>query len=313
MLRRLLVLFPLLAIWAGLSLLSPIAAAKAVFPPGLRVGLEPPGDLVVSKRFAGFEDFDRKVAITILDLPARAYQDMERSVFGADQKGLTVIKREMFPFGAGVGVLVTGSSVEDGITVHKWFLLATATDGDLATLIGVQVPAPALSVYSEATVLKALKSVAFRPMPIDEQLGLLPFVLGELSGFRVMQVLPAGGVILTDGQSDDISRQSYMIVSIGPGAPSQTGDRDRFARDMLATAPLRNVRIQTAEPLRISGQTGYEIRAQAEGPRGDPVSLVQWVRFSGNGYLRIVGVSSHDDWDQLFTRFRAVRDGIQIR
>jgi hypothetical protein len=310
---RLRSLVPLLAVWAGLSLLNPSAAAETVFPPGLRVGLEPPGDLVVSKRFPGFEDFDRKVAITILDLPARAYEDIERSVFDKDHKGLTIVKREMFPFGAGVGILVIGTSVEDGVTVHKWFLLATAASGDLATLVGAQVPEPALTVYSDAVVRKALQSIAFRPMPIDEQLGLLPFALGELSGFRVMQVLPAGGVILTDGPSDDISRQSYMIVSVGPGAPAQTGERDRFARDMLATAPLGSIRVQSAEPMRISGQPGYEIRAQAEGPRSDPVSLVQWLRFSGNGYLRIIGVSSRDDWDKLFTRFRAVRDGVKFR
>lgn len=307
MLRRLIVI--LLAVWA---VASP-ASAATVFPPGLRVGLEPPGDLVVSKRFAGFEDFDRKVAITILDLPARAYQDIERSVFGKDHKGLTIVKREMFPFGGGVGILVTGNAVEGDVTIHKWFLLATAAGQDLATLIGVQVPEPALAVYSDAAVRQALNSVAFRPTPIDEQLGLLPFTLGELSGFRVMQVLPAGGVILTDGQSDDISRQSYMIVSVGPGAPAQSGDRDRFARDMLATAPLRDIRIQVAEPMRITGQPGYEIRAQAEGPRGDPVALVQWLRFTGSGYLRMIGVSSRDDWDKLFTRFRAIRDGVQFR
>src|SRR3972149_1579020 len=154
---RLRLLVPLLAVWAGLSLLSPIAAAATVFPPGLRVGLEPPGDLVVSKRFAGFEDFDRKVAITILDLPGRAYEDIERSVFDKDHKGLTIVKREMFPFGAGVGILVTGNSVEDGVTVHKWFLLATATGQNLATLVGVQVPEPALKVYSDAAVRKELK------------------------------------------------------------------------------------------------------------------------------------------------------------
>lgn len=310
---RLRLLVPMLAVWAGLSLLAPIAAAEAVFPPGLRVGLEPQGNLAVSKRFAGFEDFDRKVAITILDLPARAYEGIERSVFDKDQKGLTVGAREMFPFGEGVGILVTGKSVDDGVTIHKWFLLATATGRDLATLVAVQVPEPALTAYPEAVVRKALKTIAFRPMPIDEQLGMLPFTLGELSGFHVKQVLPAGGLILADGPGDDISRQSYMIVSVGPGAPTQTGERDRFARDMLATAPLGGIRIQIAEPMRISGQPGYEIRAQAEGPRGDPVALVQWLRFSGSGYLRMVGVSSRDDWDKFFNRFRAVRDGVELR
>jgi hypothetical protein len=79
---------------------------------------------------------------------------------------------------------------------------------------------------------------------------------------------------------------------------------------MLATAPLRKLKVQVSEPMRITGASGYEVRGQAEGPRAVPVSVVQWVRFSGTGYLRIIGVSKRDDWNALFTRFRAVRDGI---
>jgi hypothetical protein len=303
----------MLAVLAGLALFSPIASAEPAFPPGLRIGLTPPGDMTVSKRFAGFEDFDRKAAISLLDLPARAYQDIERSAFTKDQKGVSGLKRESFPFASGIGILVSGNAKENGITVHKWFLLATAVGGpvrDLAMLATVQVPEAARAVYSDAVIRKALASVTFRPTPVQEQLGLLPFKFNELAGFRVMQVLPAGGVILTDGPNDDISRQPYMIVSVGPNAPTDSNDRARFANDMLATAPLRKLKVQVSEPMRITGASGYEVRGQAEGPRAVPVLVVQWVRFSGTGYLRIIGVSKRDDWNALFTRFRAVRDGI---
>ena len=81
----------------------------------------------------------------------------------------------------------------------------------------------------------------------------------------------------------------------------------------LATAPLADMKIQLAEPQRINGGAGYEIRAQATAVRGDPVSLVQWVRFGGNGFLRIIGVTARPNWDAMFTRFRAVRDGVEFR
>ena len=55
--------------------------AEPVFPPGVRVGLEPPGDLRLSQQFPGFQDSERKASITILDLPGRAYDDIERAVF----------------------------------------------------------------------------------------------------------------------------------------------------------------------------------------------------------------------------------------
>jgi len=39
--------------------------------------------------------------------------------------------------------------------------------------------------------------------------------------------------------------------------------------------------------------------------------VVQWVRFGTGGFMRIVGVGPKNNWDSLFTRFRAVRDGIE--
>jgi hypothetical protein len=225
------------------------------------------------------------------------------------------VKRESFPFANGVGILLTGQAQENGVAVDRWFLLATAVgkNPSLATLINVEVPVAARAVYPDAVIRKTLASVTFRPIPIEEQLGLLPFKLGDLAGFRVMQALPEGAVILTEGPSDDISMQPYMIVSVGRGTPIEPGERGRFARDLLSSAPLRDLTVQSAEAMRIGGAQGYEIRAKATGPRGDGVSVVQWLRFGGGGYLRIVGLSSQDAWGQMFTRFRAVRDGIEPR
>jgi hypothetical protein len=318
MIRRLLVpIIALLALLAVSLLQVPSAdAAEAIFPPGLRIGMQPPGDFTLSKRVPGFEDTGRNAVITILDLPARAYDELARSAFAPDQKGVADLKRESFPYESGIGTLITGTANEGGGPMHKWFLLAQAIGGevkDLTTLVQVQVPDEALSVYTDAIIRKALASVTFRPMPVKEQLGLLPFQVAELSGFRVMQVLPAGGVILTEGPTDDITTQPYVIVAVGPGAPQEASERGRFANEMLATAPLANLKVQLSEPQRINGGPGYEIRAQATGPRGDPVSLVQWVRFGSNGFIRIIGVSSQNNWDTMFPRFRAVRDGVEPR
>ncbi len=297
---------------AAIALLAP-ARAEPQFPPGLRIGLEPPGNLKPSIRFSGFEDADRKVAVTILDLPAAAYSELERTATATPQAGNAQIKREDFSFHGGNGLLFTGQARVNGVTLHKWILLATsAADKDLTTMINIEVPESALSIYSDAVVRKALASVTFRPAPIDEQLGLLPFKLGERAGFRVIKVSP-GGVLLTEGPGDDLSQQPYVIVSVGRGAPEQPDDRPRFARDLLSSAPLRAFTVESADAMRIGGAPGYEIRARAEGAKGEPVMVAQWLRFSSSNYLRIVGIGPKDNWDALFTRFRVVRDGIEIR
>jgi hypothetical protein len=180
-------------------------------------------------------------------------------------------------------------------------------------LINVEVPEAAMSLYSDAVIRKALASVTFRPAPIQEQLGLMPFSFRDLAGFQVMQVLPTGSVILGEEKSDNSEPQPFMIVSVERNGPAAAADRSLFARDLLANAPVRELTLQSSEPMRINGSPGHEIRAQGKGPQGDRVSLVQWLRFGTGGFLRIVGVSPADKWDQAFGRFRTVRDGIDMR
>jgi len=304
-----------LAGWALICTFVLPAAAQTRFPPGLRVGLVVPGNMTPSARFPGFEDADRKAGITILDMPIAALESLERSAFAESQTDVANLKREAFPFENGIGVLVTGTATENGEKVHKWFLVASSATGavrDLAALVSVQVPDKAMDVYSDAVVRNALRSVSFRPAPLQEQMAMLPFKLEDMAGFRVMSVLPGGGVILIDGIEDDITSHPYMIIAVGRGAPN-AADRGRFSADLLSQAPLRSLRMQSSEPLRISNGAGHEIRAQAESVNGKPVKLVQWVRFGGSGFLRIVGVASEAEWDGVFNRFRAIRDGVEPR
>lgn len=317
MLRRLLLLVTAAAAgFATVSVSALPASAETVFPPGLRIGLEPAADLVPSKRFPGFEDDKNKVVIAILDLPARAYEDIERSAFGPQQSGLTEVKRESFPFGSGIGFLITGKAEENGVKLTKWFLFGKAVAGpvsDLAMLINMQVPDTARGIYTDTVVRNILTSVTFREAPIAEQLGLLPFKISDLAGFRVMQVLPQGGVILIDGPVDDMARNTYVIVSVGQGAPEKPDDRGKFSRDLLSNAPLRDLNVSSAEPMRIGGGQGFEIRGRAQGLQGEPVNLVQWIRFGSGGFLRVIGVGPPDKWDDVYTRLRAVRDGVEAR
>jgi len=312
--RRLFV-YPIVA-WIGLAGIAPVAHGEPVFPAGLRIGLEPPEGMKPSPRFPGFEDTDRKAVIAILDLPGSAYHELETSAFSSPQRDFPGAKRESFPFGSGIGFLISGPAQQNGLAVHRWSLLATAVAGpvqNLTMLVTAEVPDDALSVYSDEVIRKALASVTFRPAPIQEQLGLLPFKLGELSGFEVKQVLPTGSIILSEPAAETSGPQPFMIVSIERGGPAEAADRSRFARDLLSNAPVRDLTLQSAEAMRINGAAGHEIRAQGKGPAGDPVSLVQWLRFGSGGFLRVIGVSPADKWDQAFARFRAVRDGITTR
>jgi hypothetical protein len=104
------------------------------------------------------------------------------------------------------------------------------------------------------------------------------------------------------------------LVAVGAGGPAQSTDREAFARDVFATTPnLKEVRITTSESLRMSGQHGHQIIADAKDASGTALTVVQWLRFGGGGYLQLIGVARADDWRESYPRFRQVRDGIEPR
>ena len=300
---------------------SPALAADATYPPGSRIGLAPPAGMVTSKSFFGYEDPDNNAAIILLALPAQAYADLDKSVTADTLKrqGVTLETREDVPLAVGKAFLVTGHQEVENNTVHKWILVAGSSA--LTALVTVQIPDAAKTLYPDAAIRAALATLAIRDaVPVDEQLSLLPFKVGDLAGFRLGGVVPGRAMMLSDALADapgplDARMEPHIFVAISPGAPMQAADRDAFARDVFATVPnLRDIRITTSEPLRIGGQQGHQILADARDLTGTAtLTVVQWLRFGGSAYLQMIGIARADAWKDAYPRFRSVRDGIEAR
>jgi hypothetical protein len=90
-------------------------------------------------------------------------------------------------------------------------------------------------------------------------------------------------------------------------------ERHSVARRAIAATPgVKDMRITRAEPLRIAGQPGEEIFVEAKDARsGTALTVAQWIRFGSGGFVRLLCMTKTDTWDQMFPRFRAVRDGIE--
>ena len=303
---------------------APAAAGEAAYPPGSRIGLAPPSGMVTSKSFFGYEDPNNNAAIILLALPAQAYAELDKSVTAdaLQRQGVTFETREALPLPTGKAFLVLGHHEVDKIKIRKWILVAASST--LTALVTVQIPEPAKSVYPDAAIRAALETLVVRPtVPVDEQLSLLPFQLGELAGFHVAGIVPGRAVML--GAAGDVpgspgatspgaTMEPHMFIAISPGGPAQSSDRDTFARDVFATAPnLRDTRITASEPLRMGGQQGHQILANARDPSGADATIVQWLRFGGGAYLQMIGVARTESWKDAYPRFRSVRDGIEAR
>jgi hypothetical protein len=299
----------------------PARAAEVAYPPGSRIGIAPPAGMATSSNFFGYVDPDNSVAIILVALPVEAYADLDKSV-GAEtlkRQGLTLESREAMSLSTGNAFLVIAHQEIEKTKIRKWILVASTPE--LTALVTVQVPDPAKTTYPDSVIRATLSSLAIRSVvPIDEQLGLLPFKVGELAGFGIAGIMPGRALMLVDPLAGAPvaaapAMGSHMLVAIGPGGPAQTAERDAFARDVFATVPnLRDVRITTSEPLRISGQPGHQILADAKDPVGAAaLTVVQWLRFGGGAYLQMIGTARAEAWKEAYPRFRAVRDGIEPR
>jgi hypothetical protein len=297
---------------------TPAQAANVVYPVGSRVGLVPPPGLTLSQSFSGFEDRDNRVAVVTVVLPATAYPDIEKSTTpeALQKQGLTLEAREDVAHPLGKAFLIRGQQQAENQTIRKWIFVLSA--GDLTALVTMQIPEAAQSAYPDEALRAALQSVALRPaVPVDEQLSLLPFRVGELAGFKVGGIIAGRAVMLTDGPLNQTTTgiDTHILVAIAPGAPAQAADRGRFAHEVFASVPnLKDIRINSSEPLRIGGQQGHQIMARGkDGATGEEITIVQWLRFGSSAYLHLIGVARSDGWIEAYSRFRQVRDGIDLR
>jgi len=301
-----------------LALLSPAQAADVVFPAGSRVGLAPPPGVSPSHNFQGFEDAANSVAVVIAALPREAHWDLRRSTSAEELKkrGITFEKREEQKLDAGDASLVIARQEVDKLKLRKWIFSVLAPD--LIALVTVQVPDEAANLYPETAIRAALSTVTIRTtVPVEEHLGLLPFRVGELAQFRIGGVIAGRAIMLTDAATDEPGPgvDSHMVVAVAPGGPAQVADRDTFARDVFGSIPnLKDVHVNSAEPLRVGGQPGHQVMATAKDARtGADINVVQWLRFGNGAYLHMIGIARASTWIPAYARFRQVRDGIDLQ
>jgi hypothetical protein len=294
------------------------AASKTVYPLASPIGLVPPAGMQASTQFRGFEDRENNVFIRLVALPADAYSEIAQSMTADTlrKQGMTVEKRESLALAGGEGVLVIVRQQADAVLIRKWLLVAPL--GEVTALVSFETPAKRAGRYPEKVIRAALASVTARAsVPDAEKLALLPFQLNELAGMRLVQVVPGVAAQLTDGPNDAFegAEQPHVVIAMAPGGPRQPADYDRFARQSFTgLPPFKDIRLLGSESMRIGGQSGHELRAEAKDAKtGEEVVIVQWLRFGPGAHLRILAFGPKENWTQTFTRLRAVRDGVSPR
>ena len=295
--------------------LSPALAADPVFLPGVRIGMTPLVGLSRAKAFVGFETEDQSVKVLVAELPAEAYVEV-KNAFKPNPAGTGGVKPETIDTAAGVAYYTAENAKEGTTSVRRYSMILSG--GTFSGYVAVQVPENAAKIYTDEAVRQMFASAVIRKeVPVDEQLGLMPFKVSELSDFKnVRSLLPGAALVLADAtETTGFETAPFMVIGLIGSAPTQPDDRGRFAQQAATTIPgIRDARLTMSEPVRIDGLPGFETRIDAtSGKDNIPVTVVQWLRFGGQNTLRIIGSAPREEWAKAFPRFRAVRDGIQPR
>jgi hypothetical protein len=300
---------------AASVLLVSVSPADPVYPPGSRIGLEPPPGMVPVG--AGFADRARGAMLVITELSLQSYarvmQDFSPERMQAG--GMELLAREMIALPGGDGQLVVARQTENGVPLRKWALL-TRTD-DMTAIVVAVLPEAARDAYPDAAMRAALGSVTVRAkLAPDAMLAVLPYRLDDLGGFRLLRASPNGTAELTFGPNDTTlpAEQPYFMVAPRAVEPPPAAERDRFAQRMLLGFLNRpDARIVRSEAIRIGGAPGHEIVAEGRDPAtGAELMTVQWLRFDA-GVVQMFGVARKDDWAESLRRMRALRDGFARR
>jgi hypothetical protein len=315
------------AVLLALVVLAPPArATEPTYPTGSRIGLVPPAGMTVSKTFPGYVDTEKNAGIIINELPSGAYADVQKS-FGTDElkkRGVTVEKRDTLQLGIGKADLIVGTQIAPDKTLYrKWLLVVPTTD--FTVVITAQAPQQG-SPYSDAVVRAALATLTLRAhVPEEEFLSVLPFKIGDLAGFHIGNVIPGRALLLIDAPKNphmvvteglpEYEFDARFIVTAGPGAPAGTDERANFARTAFNTIQgIKDIHFTMAEPVRINSQEGFETVASAKDTStGAPLMVIQWLRFGGNAFLQMVGISRADIWSEELARMRTMRDSIDFK
>lgn len=305
---------------AFLVLAAPARAADPIFPPGSRIGLVPPAGMVTSDTFDGFADPSGDAAILMTVLPAAAFAQMDKTldVDMLRKQGVSLEKREPIQLSFGKGFLLIGRQTAEKTRYKKWLLVAGSSD--LTALVTVQVPEQQNKSYPDSAVRAALATLSIRAkVPEAEELGLLPFSVGDFAGFQVEDVLRGRALMLHDASAaKEVSAggiDARMLIAALPGGPTELDDHANFARLAFnEIGGIRDVTVTMSEPLRIDNQSGYQTMADAKDARtGADVRVIQWLRFGGGGYLQMVGIAGAENWTSILARLRTVRDSVELK
>ena len=298
---------------------APAHAADPAFPTASRIGMVAPAGFAPSSRFAGFENPFASALITLAELPADAYADVEKG-FSNDEllksRGWTIKVREPLTFKDGKGFFIAGPQESQG--QKRYEAVMVANTGGITSLVSVQMVAESSCHDHRCGPARHVQDCDGPPHRAGERASRCPSLQDRQSRQIPPREVGAPGCRALDRRTEgrgDCGRAAVPADRVAPGGTPKPEERDAFAKRVFSAAPgIKDVKITRAEPLRIGQAQGYEIVAEAkDASSGTEVTTVQWLRFGQNASLQMFAIAKKTAWNDVFPRLRQIRDSIEPR
>lgn len=289
-----------------------VALAQAVrYVSGTGVGLVPPKGMVPAKAFSGFESPGTNASILVAEFPPEAYPQILATFNpeGITASGLQAAGPaiDWKVAGGQGGRLIRGKQAAHGLQFKKWIMLAKSSTNTV--MLSVQVPEAKDAPLTDAAVEAALRTVSLKAAPtLEEQVGALPFKVGDRVNFRLVRVLAGSGLLLTDGPRDTIpdASQPVVIVASALGTVDAGDEESRRALAQQAFATIAGVSDVSIVSQTMTEKDGVAwSRIEGRGTYRDSMEAVgtlQVMRFDKAGYVRVVAIARTLVKDNVFPR-----------
>lgn len=288
---------------------------RVAYLPGGSIGIAPLPGMTPATRFLGWENVEDGTFIAFFDMPSTEWDAVSQryALENLEAQGFISPTREDFAVdGAEDAFIVRGEQrVQQTLNVDKWVVAAR---GPEQTAVVIAQRVPLRPAYTKQAVEAALATLALRAPPsLEDQISALPFVIGDRAGFRPVRVTGGNSILLTDGEDNVVSRadQPVVIVAASRDVRPPPEAREDFARRaLLGLAGLSDVQIQRSDSYRQDNSDWHEALAVANDRDGIPVFVQQTIRFTDEGFIRVLAVAKQEERAAWEARFRALADSL---
>lgn len=307
----------------AVGMVSPSSAQRpsgdVVFIPGKTVGLVPPPDFRLSKKFAGFEhNVAGRAAFLLVELgPPSEFPKLRDGLTKESlaPKGITVTSKDALTVDGTSAVIIKGTHAYAGQDLLKWILLMK---GKASTIMLTVQAQPGQSI-TDALVMAALKTIRFRDPPsLEAQIEQLPFAIGTLGGFRVIRTVAGHGVIMTIGNKDIVKDGSQPVMIIirptTPINPASAKPEKISEHIMRMSKHVDLTAVGETTEMSVAGGKGYELVGKGtDKSSGRAMTISQWLRLPPGPEIMISAFVDAKQHEALLPKMRAIAAGLKMK